>query len=278
MSKSYQDKYGKWALVTGGSAGIGLAFSQQLAAKGMNLVLVARQQSRLEQAKQDIRQAYNVDVLTCCIDLQADNAIDDLKEATQDIDIGMVVLNAGMEVTGHFAKQPLATHNQLMQLNMQVPTQMAHIFSERFIRRGRGAMVFVASLFAYQAVPLFNSYCASKAYILTLGEGLSVELKPYGVDVLVVSPGPTDTAMLAGMDIDFSKMPIITHQPRKVAQVALKALGKKISVVPGLLNWVYAFENRFIPRDWPIRLFGLLTRRALDPKQSDKYLLKKTTP
>ena len=131
------------------------------------------------------------------------------------------------------------------------------------VDEGKGAIIFMSSLFGYQGVPIVANYAASKAYILALGEALYVELGPVGIDVLVVSPGLTDTAMPAAMPINFSKMPITKHKPKKVAKAALSAVGRRATKVPGLLNWIYAFENRFLPRLWPTRLFGFLLKRAM---------------
>ena len=123
--------------------------------------------------------------------------------------------------------------------------------------------MFVSSLFAYQGVPYVAHYAATKAYLLSLGEALHVELKPHGVDVLVLSPGLTDTEMTANMPLDFSKLPLIPQQPQQVAAVGLQALGKKATVVSGLLNKVMAWENRLLPRATPVSLLGFLIKRAL---------------
>ncbi len=124
--------------------------------------------------------------------------------------------------------------------------------------RGRGGILFISSLFGYQGIPHVASYAATKAYILSLGEALHVELKPRGVDVTVLSPGLTDT----DMPINFSRMPIYAQHPGQVAKTGLNALGRKATVVSGLLNKFYAWENRFLPRSFPVSLFGFLIRRA----------------
>jgi len=121
-------------------------------------------------------------------------------------------------------------------------------------------------LFGYQGVPMVANYSASKAYILSLGEALNVELKPLGIDVSVLSPGLTNTPMTQNMVVDFKKVPITSHQPEVVARVGLNALGKKATVVPGFINKFYAWENRLIPRSWPVKLFGFLIKRAMTVK------------
>ena len=275
MAKNFVKKYGEWAIVTGGSSGIGKSFSEQLASKGMNLVIVGRSQEKLDATAQEITSEFSVEVKTLSLDFYQSDAASKLADATQALDIGLIVLNAGVEVTGQFAKRQLIEHERLVQLNVLTPTQLAHTFADRFVQKGRGGIIFVSSLFGYQGVPMFTSYCASKSYVLSMGEGLSVELKPYGVDVTVVSPGPTNTNMLNGMDINFGKMPVITMQPKSVAKAALSGLGRSISVVPGFLNKIYVWENRLMPRSWPIKMFGMLVRFALDKNKKHEYVLPK---
>ncbi len=193
-------------------------------------------------------------------------------EKTSDKFIGILVPNAGVEISGHFTKVSMNDHRYLIELNINVPAAMANHYGAKMVDEGKGAIVFISSLFGYHGVPIVANYSASKAYILALGEALHVELDPMGIDVLVVSPGLTDTAMPAAMPFNFSKMPITKHKPAKVAKAALSALGKKASKVPGLLNWIYAFENRFIPRLWPTRLFGFLLKRAMTQEDRARLL------
>ena len=267
------EKYGRWAVVTGGSAGIGLAFANQLAAAGHNLVLVSRNQTRLDRAEQSIRAKHRVEVKTLAADLTDEGALDRLYDFTRDLDVGMAILNAGVETSGHYTKTSIEIHRGLVDLNVRVPMEMAHTFGERFVRRGRGGIVFVSSLFGYQGVPLVAGYSASKAYILSLGEALSVELKRFGVDVTVLSPGLTDTDMPAAMPINFSRLPIPNMTPEKTARAGLRALGRKISVVPGLINNIYVWENRLLPRSTPIRMFGWMVRMAFKKEQVPNFLI-----
>lgn len=265
-------KYGKWALVVGGSTGIGRAFAEQIAASGMDIVLVARGKPELEKTAESIIEQYNVRVETIAIDMVSLDAPQELFDKTADKDIGLLVLSAGMETTGDFTIVDLKFHRNLIQLNIQVPAELSRLFGQKMADQGRGGIIFLSSLFGYQGVPLVANYAASKSYILTLGEALNVELKPHGVDVLVVSPGLTETAMSANMPVNFGKMPITKHQPDKVARIGLWALGRKASIVPGLMNKIYAFENRFIPRLWPTMLFGFLLRNAMKPEHKASLL------
>ncbi len=258
----FKEKYGPWALVTGANASIGKAISRNLAARGINIVGVARRQNLLAQLEKELVADYGIEVRTIQADLTEPGSISMIEQHTSDIEIGLVVPNAGFEMSGDFIDSPLERNEKMLQLNVIAPMQMARIFGAKMTQRGRGGILFTSSLFGYQGIPYVANYAAAKAYILTLGEALNVELKPHGVDVTVLSPGLTDTDMPANMPINFSRLPMFKQSPISVAQIGINALGHKATVVPGLLNKFYAWENRLIPRTWPVNLFGFLIRHA----------------
>ncbi len=260
--KQFKQKYGPWALVTGATSGIGKAASEQLAQAGLNLVAVARNESNLANLKNELEARYGVQVELIPADLSKADASERIAEKTAGIDIGLLVASAGIENDGPFIDNDQNDETHLIALNVVSPMQLSHIFGKCFAERGKGGILLLSSLFGYQGVPLVANYSASKAYILSLGEALNVELKPLGVDVTVLSPGMTITPMTDNMAVDFNKMPITSHSADLVASTGLNALGKKATVVPGLINKIYAWENRFIPRSWPVRLFGFLIKRA----------------
>ncbi len=260
--KNFNKKYGPWALITGASTGIGKAISEQVAQQGLNIVAVARNQDNLNALQQDLQTQYGIEVKTISADLSDPKANHAINEKTQDLDIGLLIPNAGIENNGAFIKNDLDAEYKMLALNTTSPMILSHVFAQRFQKRGGGGILLTSSLFAYQGVPFVSNYSASKAYILSLGEALNVELKPLGIDVTVLSPGLTDTGMTQNMAVDFNKMPITKHVPQVVARGGLTALGKKATVVPGFINKFYAWENRLIPRSWPVNLFGLLISRA----------------
>ena len=260
--KNFKQKYGPWALVTGASSGIGKSISEQLAQRGLDLVVVARNQSNLETLKNDLETKYGIQVETIAEDLSKPEASSVIAEKTAGIDIGLLIANAGIENNGPFIDNDTNDESRLLALNVISPMQLSQVFARRFSERGQGGILLTSSLFGYQGVPYVANYSASKAYILSLGEALNVELKPLGIDVTVLSPGLTKTPMIDNMPIDFNKIPITSHTPNQVARIGLDALGKKATVVPGLMNKIYAWENRLIPRSWPVKLFGFLIKRA----------------
>jgi len=284
--KNLKQQYGSWALITGASSGIGRAMSEQIAQQGMNIVAVARNQDNLDALQDSLETRYGIKVRTISADLSQPEASHELNKQTADLDIGLLIPNAGIENNGAFIDNPIAAEQKMLTLNTTSPMILTHLFGQRFKQRSmkssqnktgkkqRSGILLTSSLFGYQGVPFVSNYSATKAYILSLGEALNVELKPLGIDVTVLSPGLTDTAMPGNMAINFTKMPITLHKPEVVARVGLNALGKKATVVPGFINKFYAWENRLIPRTWPVTLFGFLIKRAMVTKSSNKLQAK----
>lgn len=275
--KNFKQKYGQWAVITGASTGIGQAISEQVAKQGLNIVAVARNQNNLQVLKRSLQEKYGIQVNTISADLSDEEANHEVLRQTSELDVGLLIPNAGIENNGAFKDNALEDEAKMLRLNTISPMVLSHEFAKRFSARKRGGILFVSSLFAYQGVPFVSNYSASKAYILSLGEALNVELKPFGVDVTVLSPGLTDTGMTQNMAVDFNKMPITKHRPDAVARIGLKALGKKATVVPGFINKFYAWENRLIPRSWPVNLFGMLLQRAMKEQPEIDVLSKNTS-
>ena len=258
----FKSKYGPWAIVTGANAGIGKSIATDLAARGINIIAVARRQPLLDELQTELSEDYGVQVRTISTDLADPESISKIELLTSDLEIGLVVPNAGVEMSGQFVESSLLDNEHMLRLNVLAPMQLARVFGARMAQRGKGGILFISSLFGYQGIPHVANYAATKAYILSLGEALHAEMKPLGVDVTVLSPGLTDTDMPANMPINFNRMPIFSQHPDHVASTGLNALGRKATVVSGLLNKFYAWENRLLPRSFPVALFGFLIRHA----------------
>ncbi len=256
-------KYGDWALVTGASSGIGRAFARQIAAAGMNVVIVARRERALDALRAEIEKHHGVSVRVVVADLTSPESTARILEATRDLDIGLMIPNAGMEITGEFISTDLAAQEDLLRLNILSPLELTHAFARQMARRRRGGILLLASTFAFQGVPYVANYAASKAYILHFGEALSHEMKRHGVDVTVLAPGMTRTEMPAKMPVDFSRIPMKSMAPEAVARFGLKRLGRQPVAVPGMMNRMFAFMNRLMPRSAPVNMFGGMLKKAL---------------
>jgi uncharacterized protein len=249
--KHFVARFGPWALVTGASSGIGEAFAQRLAEMGLNLVLVARREDRLRKLAEELQSRHAVSVRVVAADLSSDDFLALIERATQDVQVGLLVNNAGVATAGTFLDNALEAELALLHLNTRAPLILAHHFGRSMRQLGRGGMIFVASTVAFAAVPAWSNYAASKAYDLALAEGLAKELSTGGISVLALCPGPTRTELWPT-----GATPRFLMQPSAVVDVALKQLGRKATVVPGWINSIITFSTRLLPRSWNAAIFG----------------------
>ena len=236
-------KYGEWALVTGASSGIGAEFCRQLAARKLNLVLVARRADRLQQLSATLTQAHGIETRVVVADLSRDDFLAPIAAATDALDVGLLVNNAGFALTGKFLEHVLDGALALQNVNCRAPMMLAHHFGRRMVQRGRGGIINVSSASAFMPLPYWSQYAASKIYLLHLSEALWFELKDQGVDVLALCPGSTRTefARIAGTQMQ-------GMDPEYVVARALASIGRRPSVVPGLGNVVASWIGRLLTR------------------------------
>lgn len=230
-----RERYGDWALVTGASAGIGAAFVRALASEGMSCVLTARREEPMHQLASEMEK-HGVATRVVVADLTEPGGVDTLVRAVADLEIGLLVNNAGFGYAGRFDKQDGARLRSMIQLNCVVPVDLTSRLLPGMLERGRGAIVITGSVAGRQALPLHGVYSATKAFDLLFGEALSLELRGRGVDVLVIEPGSTETEFqqVAGERAHSGE------SADKVVGVALDALGRQPSVVSGWFNWLRA--------------------------------------
>jgi short-subunit dehydrogenase len=254
--------YGGWAVVTGASAGIGQAFARRLAAAKIDTVLVARRQERLAALADELAQRHGTQSRILAEDLEHDDAVERIAEQTKDLDVGILINNAGFSAAGRFERVPLDRHAAMIKVNCIAVAGLAHVFLPRMKARGRGAIVIVASAAGYQPLPLAGTYGATKAFDLMLAEALWSENRGSGVDVLGLSPGPVDTEFQAVAGE--TSHPGAT--PESVVDVALGALGRKPSVVAGGFNKARAWSVRLAPRALVARMaFGVMREFIPEP-------------
>ena len=261
MATDWQANYGPWALVTGASAGLGAEYARQLAALGLDLVLVARRADRLTALAAELTQQHGIRAEPLPLDLLADDAVERLTELAAGREIGLLVNNAGFAFSGDFLSAPHGTYQRMTRLNCELPVVLSQVFLAPMAARGRGGMVLLASMSSYQATPTMTTYGATKAFDLLLGEGLAVELAGSGVDILTVCPGSTSTEFqsVAGVPDDFIES---RHDPADVVRGSLRRLGRRPVYVPGLKNRFLLFAQRFGSRMVAARVaHRLLSRR-----------------
>jgi uncharacterized protein len=237
----------KVALITGASAGLGVEFARQLSKRGHALVLAARRKERLEALAKEIGNARAV-----AIDLSKANAaaklMADLKGASEEVEI--LVNNAGFGLIGPFARLDAKRERQMIDLNVGTLTDLCRAVAPQMVKRKSGAILNVASTAAFQPGPKMAVYFATKAFVLSLSEALHEELKPHGVRVTCLCPGPTRTEFgdVAGFKGNGLFDRVAMESP-EVVKAGLDGLDKnKAVVVPGLVNKVTASSTRFAPR------------------------------
>ncbi|WP_375306164.1 SDR family oxidoreductase [Bradyrhizobium sp. A11] len=253
MSKEATDSFaGKWALVTGASSGLGLEFADLLAAQKVNLVLAARRREPMDKLASDLRSKYGVDVLVEAINLAAPDAASRLKSSldARSVTIDILVNNAGFGLHGDFLDTPIEQTANMIQLNITTLTELTYLFGRDMAQRRSGHILLIASLLAFQAVPTYAAYAATKAYVLAFGEALHDELRPHGVVVTSLCPGHTATGFdVAAGATASSLLRLLTMKPRPVATSGIRALMQgKATVIAGLSNKMAAFSNRLTPR------------------------------
>lgn len=249
MSIAWKDRFGGAALVTGASGGLGEEFARQLAARGMDLVLVARSADKLQTLASDLQKRHSVRAQVVALDLTRNDAAATLqsKLAAAGTTVGMLVNNAGYGSHGDFETLDAQNELRMVDLNCRTPLAMTHAFLPGMLQRRRGGIIFLSSIGAYQPTPYFANYSATKAYNLMLGEALWAELKPKGIDVLALSPGYTRTGFQEAGDVK-SKPMGGWAEAGDVVNRALNKLGRKPSTIYGFRNWFIAWTLRFTPR------------------------------
>lgn len=255
---------GRWALVTGASAGLGEVFAHRLARRGMHLVLSARREERLRALAGRLEAEHGVRALPLPADLSLPGAAPRLwAEASRDRPIHLLVNNAGFGAQGRFDEVPLPRLVEMVQVNCTAPLELAHLALPEMRRRGEGGIVNVASLAAFQAIPRIATYAASKAFVLSLSRSLWAENRDAGVRVLALCPGRTPTEFQAVAGTGNAEGAFGARTPGQVVDAALRALERgRGHVVPGLENHLASWLLRILPAGFTTRTLRRAVRRS----------------
>src|SRR5919109_1553913 len=253
--------FGPWALVTGGSSGIGKEFARQLAANGLHVVLAARRLPLLDDLGHQLATTYGVQYRAVAVDLSEPGFLATLEAATQDLDIGLLISNAGAFLPGAFLQLDRSRLQQMVHLNVLAHLSVSHHFGQRLAARGRGGLLLVASTAGLQGVPFSAEYAAAKGFVLNLGEALHVELQKVGVHVTVLLPGAVDTPMLTDFGFDVINTPIKPMSPEQCVAEGLAALKmNRATHIAGRMNWIM---TALIPRRVATRMYGRMAANVL---------------
>ncbi len=253
---------GKWALITGASAGIGLELARQLAASGTHLVLTARRTDRLQTLASELSAADGVHVEIFGADLARTQAPEEIFSFTsgKNIEIELLVNNAGFGAFGYTHEIPEARLLEMVRVNCSAVVHLTRLYLPSMIARKHGDILIVASVAAFQAVPFISTYAATKAFDLMFAEAVAEEVRPFGVRVCALCPGSTQTefqGVAAQPDRAFRG----AETAEKVARVGLEAMAAgKSSVISGGKNWLMVQGERLAPRRFIAKMAAKMMR------------------
>jgi short-subunit dehydrogenase len=227
-------KYGPWALIAGGSEGVGAEFARLLAEAGLNLVLVARTAGALEQTADECR-LHGAEIRTVQADLSDPGACSDVAKATRDLEIGLLILVAGANThSRNFLDGDLAEFHRVIDLNVTTPLALVHHYGQAMRSRQRGGIVVLGSLSGYLGSARHTVYGGVKAFSRIFAEGLWLELREHGVDVLELVLGVTRTPAMARVGLNFDAPGVVVAEPADVAREGLEWLGRgPVHIVSG---------------------------------------------
>jgi uncharacterized protein len=256
--------FGPWAVVTGASSGIGKAISRHLAASGISVVLVARRLAQLEAVGHDLVTDFGVEHRAVQADLTDATFFDRIEKATNALDIGLLVGNAGFASPGEFLSTDREELLRGARIKVDANLMLVHHFGRRLAARRRGGILLVSSIGGLAGVPYVANTAAVEAYVLSLGEGLHVELKRHGLHMTVLMPGPTLTESMGKMGVDPADMPMKPMSAEQCAAEGLRALqANRATHIAGRANQIM---SRLMPRAMATALMGAMIGRTFARK------------
>ncbi len=261
----------KFTLITGASSGIGEAFARKLAQEKHNLVLIARSEPKLHELCDELMLQHGIIAHYIALDLTEFEADTKLFAETEkhEFEIEWLINNAGFGSMGDFAELDLERELQMIDLNISALVALTHRYLPKMRERKSGVIVNVSSAASFQPIPFMATYAASKAFVTSFSEAVAEENRPFGIKVLALCPGATETNFfaVAGMKEAFKVKGIQTSE--EVVETALKAVGKgKSIVVSGFANYVGSVLGTIVPDSLITRAIGKVLRQMLKEKKN----------
>ena len=263
MRADFVAKYGPWAVVAGASEGLGAEFARQLAGRGLNVLLIARRAAVLQELAEEIKAQHHVEVRTAVIDLASSDLAAQLAAATNGLHIGLGVYNAAFSIIGEFLQRDLDDALRTVDVNCRGPVILSHVLGQHMLARKRGGIILMSSFAGSQGSPLLATYAATKAFNLVFGEGLWEEFRRHGIDVVVCRAGATRTPNFARSEPRGGEF--LLTDPPPVVRATLDSLGRRPSLIPGLLNNMSAFfMGRVLPRKQAVQIMSKAARKMYE--------------
>lgn len=247
--------YGKWVLITGATSGIGKEMATVFAAAGFSLVITGRRTAVLNEMSTFFSDNYGTKTVISPGDLSVQKDVEDLIESVAHLPVNMLILNAGFGSSGQFISSDIHTEIDMLAVNCKAVMILTHHFANKIkLSSKKGAIVLLSSIVAFQGVPNASHYSATKAYIQSMGEGLSHEFKPYGIDLLCAAPGPVNSGFSKRANMRMGK----ALKPSDVAVPIINSIGIKRTVFPGWFTKFLMFNLRLTPRWGKIRIMKMV--------------------
>jgi len=254
-----REKFGPWAIVTGASSGIGKEFARQLAAQGLNLVLIARRAQLLEDIGKQLAKEFGIQYRTIQADLAEERSVKKITDATDDLDIGLLISNAGTGRPGKFLSFEEEDLKYILQLNAVSHLSLTHYFGKRLARRRKGGVLLTGAMGAIDGLPYMANEAATKGYVQSLVKSLHTEFREFGIHITVLITTPTDTPIVPQLGFNKNTMPM---KPLTVAQCVKEALlafsANRVTVMPGLK---FRITNALIPASISRKITGDLMKK-----------------
>lgn len=261
MTRIDKERFGPWAVVTGASSGIGKEFARQLAASGLNLVLVGRRLPLLEELGRELAAEFAVQYRAVGIDLSHEGFVRTIEEATNALEVGLLISSAGAVTLGEFLTMDRSVLQQNLRLNVMSHLSLAQHFGQKMAGRGRGGVLLVSSTAGRSGAPLMADYAAAKAYLLILGQALHIEFEKLGLNMTVLLPGPTDTPGVRAMGFDAANMPVKFMPVTQCVGEGLQALkANRATHIAGRTNRIMA---ALLPRSLTRKMMGTMLAKGL---------------
>jgi short-subunit dehydrogenase len=246
---NFRQRYGDWALVAGAAEGIGAAFSKNLAVRGMNIIMVDKEQGKMNETAMTLKKEYNVEVVEMCLDLSDIAVMDIIIKKLSELGCRLLIYNAAYGPVKKFLDNTKDELNYYIDLNSRMPLHLIHQFLQIIPKDQKAGILLMSSLAGLWGTLLVSPYGATKAFSYNLAEGLHYELKDKGIDVMACCAGATDTPNYRNTRPKKSLLGPTVMAPQKVAEKALKKLGKKAVFIPGFANQLTNFLlTRILPR------------------------------
>ena len=254
-----RSKFGPWAIITGASSGIGKEFARQLARAGFNLVLVARRVLLLNQLGAELSNEFKIVYRAIEADLSKEIAIKKIAEVTEDLEVGLLISNAGTGNVRKFFLAEASDHKDILYLNATSHLSLTHHFGKKMLQRNKGGILLTGAMGATDGVPYMANEAGTKGYIQSLGKSLHTELKETGIHITVLITSPTETAVFSKLGFTRENVPMQPLSVEQCVSEALLALSKnKTTVLPGLK---FRIMNALVPGSLSRDITGKIMRK-----------------